>query len=416
MTLDRLDADPDAYRLISETLAGTGVYGIGDGAGAAKPTAFRPPLYPYFLSWMVKDGQLSGSAVALLHATLGVLTVVLTFVTAQKIFFGSRKNALAGVAALLVAIDPILLQQSTLVMTETFATMIASVIVWWWVARCTESSSTSSVIALGILMALAYLCRPTFLVWSGLMAIVLLFTSAKSWSGRFARTGAFATLIAAAVLGWTIRNHRTLGHPVWATTHGGYTLLLANNPSFYEYLRSGKFGTPWNADEFVVAYTHRYDGNPNTEEFWKRDWKNPADTIPIESEVADDRRCYEAARSTINREPGMFAWSCLVRLARLWSPFPHRAAERSSASVYGVGIYYLLFMVALVAGLWRLHRQSKLALWWPAITIVIALSGVHAIYWSNLRMRAPSIPVLAIVAAAAFLPRQEQSAGRNASG
>jgi len=31
--------------------------------------------------------------------------------------------------------------------------------------------------------------------------------------------------------------------------------------------------------------------------------------------------------------------------------------------------------------------------------LAIALSGVHAVYWSNLRMRAPAIPWVALLAA-----------------
>jgi hypothetical protein len=33
------------------------------------------------------------------------------------------------------------------------------------------------------------------------------------------------------------------------------------------------------------------------------------------------------------------------------------------------------------------------------------LTAVHAVYWSNIRMRAPAIPALAILASAAIKPK-----------
>ena len=47
---------------------------------------------------------------------------------------------------------------------------------------------------------------------------------------------------------WAIRNQIVVGRPIVSTTHGGYTLLLGNNPSFYDHLRTAPRGTVWSAD------------------------------------------------------------------------------------------------------------------------------------------------------------------------
>jgi len=39
-----------------------------------------------------------------------------------------------------------------------------------------------------------------------------------------------------------IRNLALFGEPVWTTTHGGYTLALANNPVYYRNVLDGE---PW---------------------------------------------------------------------------------------------------------------------------------------------------------------------------
>ena len=60
-------ADPDAYRTIAETLTNTGVFGVTSASGTPSATAYRPPLYPYVLSLLVLDGELSLYAIAALH-------------------------------------------------------------------------------------------------------------------------------------------------------------------------------------------------------------------------------------------------------------------------------------------------------------------------------------------------------------
>jgi hypothetical protein len=205
---------------------------------------------------------------------------------------------------------------------------------------------------------------------------------------------------------WTLRNTRAIGYPVWATTHGGYTLLLGNNPLFYDYLREGRPGTTWDTERFFVAYAHRYDADPITEAFWKKDWSAVPSLetarVPANfTEHDDDRLAYEAAKATIRREPAMFLWSCGIRVARLWSPFPHHTSDRPWAAVVLVGTYYSMLYLAIAIGLWKLGRDFPHPNWWPALTLVVTLTLVHAVYWSNIRMRAPAMPALAIIAAAA---------------
>ncbi len=419
LNFDPLSADPDAYARISETLAKTGVFGLTPADGRPTPTAFRPPLYPFLLSWLVSSDGLSRTAVAVLHTVLGAVTVLLAFLICKQLIgerLGERPSLLA---AFLVAIDPILIQQSTLVMTETLATALATLVIWWWTQCCEHDfrrfrTSLSAVILLGVLLALAYLCRPTFLVWSALLGGVAVILPQATWRRRVGVPALVLLQVAIAVFIWTERNRRVMGHPIWATSHGGYTLLLANNPSFYDYLREGSFGDVWDAQRFLTAYEHRYDGDPNTEQFWLTDWsaaRRGSVRATAISEAEDDRVCYDAARATIDREPRTFAWSCLVRLGRLWSPLPHHTPGRSWFKVIAVGVYYVLLYTAVILGLRRAGRAVLTAPWWPIWTLAITLSVVHAIYWSNLRMRAPIMPALAVIAAVVIAPRQESECG-----
>lgn len=406
--LDSLDADPDAYRVIAETLAQTGTFGLMGEGDVATPTAFRPPLYPWLLAFFVDDdGHLASHWVAMLHACLGVLTVGLTWDIARR-WWSER---VAWIAAALVTIDPMLLWQSTLVMTETIATALTAMVWWWWVARlsgrptgvtldggepirsCDLSPSRPIIdaVVFGGLLSLTVLCRPTFLVWAAMLVPALFFIGPSCRIRRVARVGVVGLILVATVGLWTLRNVSQLGHPVWATTHGGYTLLLANNDSFYDSLDKSSNGwkpwerTPWDPTEFFAEYEARERGI---------------------DEVSDDRVAYEMAKSTISNRPAMFAWSCIVRATSLWHPFPARTPDRSMMIVLVIGLYQTGLLCMAVLGIAR-HRRS----WWhpnawPAFALVITLTGVHSVYWSNPRMRSPVIPMLAVAVACGMVPRQ----------
>ena len=51
---------------------------------------------------------------------------------------------------------------------------------------------------------------------------------------------------------WMIRNLLQFGEPIWTTTHGGYTLALANNPVYYREVLDGPPGRVWTGhDQWV---------------------------------------------------------------------------------------------------------------------------------------------------------------------
>lgn len=402
---ESLRDDPDAYRVIAETLARTGVFGVPVGVEDARPTAFRPPLYPWLLSWLVDGtGHLSNFAVAILQLFLGGLTVGLTWDIARRLL--SKWPAI--IAAGLVLIDPILLWQSTLVMTETIATALVVLVWWWWIVRIfrvgilppqTETSPTRTqffdAFVLGVLLVLCILCRPTFLVWAAMLTACLPLIGTGRLTGRLAVMGITLIIVGLGVGAWTQRNAAAVGHPVWGTTHGGYTLLLANNDSFYDYLESRPVEPPWrrhawDPDDFFA----KYQLLPRSGDEW-----------------ADDQVTYAAAKRTIAHRPQMFWYSCWIRMTQLWQPFPHATEGRSTAAIVAVGLLqsgvYALILIAAFRHARQLHPRhwrSWIA-WWPAAAIVITLSGVHAVYWSNPRMRSPAVPVLAIAASAAFARR-----------
>lgn len=387
---DTFVADPDAYRAVALNLVDHGCFGHGN-----QPIATRPVLYPLVLAGCRLIDPALWYSLAVVHVVLGVATVVMTYVLAVRWRVGRWSLLAAG----LVAVDPLLLLSSTLVMTETLATFLA-VGSLFAVTRCAEAPSARRASVAGALMALAVLCRPTFLLWMA-PVIALMPLAANDWRGR-AKVFAWSVLAAVVVLSpWAIRNGIQFGKPTPATNHGGFTLLLANNPSFYEYLRSRRFGEVWNAEPFNEGWTAR------------------SKQLAPGDEVAADRLAYSDALAVIRSNPGTFAYACLVRVSRIWGLVPHRTSPDESlvrrVARWMIGVFYAvefflaaIGLVALSRG--RVPRSEVFRGWVWGLLLAAAFTAVHTFYWTNIRMRAPLIPV---VCAAAALGAAQIASWRN---
>lgn len=393
----RLRQDPDAYRQIAENLVQRGVYSRTPLGKPVRPTAFRPPLYPLLLAALNENGHVTSARVATLHVVLGCLTVLLTFLVANSWGLGRA----AWLAAGCVACDPILLNQSAQVMTETVATFLA-ISGLWILTYFTPHKSRRNALVSGLAIGTASLCRPTFLIWAALAGVYLFWNGRTIDWRRIGHVVALAAGVGIALLPWAARNWHALGRPVLATTHGGYTLLLGNNRFFYRHLRTQPWGSVWDARELQVWLEqqvntrHRRDSRTN-------------------EEIYVDQRLYGLAWDAIRREPLMFVYACAVRLMRIWSPLPHQQASLESVARrllrYAVAIWYVaVYAVASVVA-FRHTRRLTAPPWIWGLLLILAFSVVHTVYWSNLRMRAPLMPFAYIVAAAWWLPTEHRRTG-----
>jgi hypothetical protein len=200
------------------------------------------------------------------------------------------------------------------------------------------------------------------------------------WRSALAGLSAFAVGAAVVLAPWAIRNQVQFGRPIITTTHGGYTLLLANNPDFYQWLRSGRWGDVWRSRLLDAAWQTR----------------RPDD------EVQADRLAYREAWKTIAQQPATFAYACLVRLGRLWSPLPHRLTADESAgrrwSRWAVAAWYAAEFLLAAWGVWRMARRTPSSVRW-ALLLVGCVTAVHTVYWTDMRMRGPLMAAVALLAA-----------------
>lgn len=366
--------DPDNYLPLARSLA--------EGRGFCldgRPTAYRPPLYPIVMAPLVAAlGARAGYGVAALHLALGAGTVVLTLRAARR--WGLPPGA-ALAAGAVVALDPVLVSQCRSVMTETLAAFLTAATL----AALARPGLTGAALG-GAGFGLNALCRPSALPMAALTALASLACGPGMGRARVARAAALVGATLAVLAPWAVRNAAAVGEPVWTTTHGGYTLFLANNPVYYAEVVNGPPGAVWTG--------------PNQKRWWDEVNRSARGL----SEPAADRAMRASAMNVIAAQPGDFVRASLARLGRLWGLSPAAAVYprwlRVAAAAWTVPLWLALLAGLTAPPLWRWPRVAA-----PAS--IVALTLVHSLYWTDLRMRAPVLPAVALVAA--YAPRRRRA-------
>jgi len=255
----------------------------------------------------------------------------------------------------------------------------------------------------GLLFGLASLCRPTFFIWTGMCAGYVVVRKPRGES--LVRSAALVAGCLAAMMPWVVRNYCVMGRAVLATTHGGYTVLLGNNRDFYMHLRTRPRGQVWDARELRARLLAEgaHDGHAG---------HAGHDGVGGHPEFAADQRCYRMARAAIREQPGMFVYASVVRMGSLWSPLPHQVkageSQRDTLLRRAVAVWYIVVFSLALVGLWRIGARLWTPPWIWGVLLTVAFTLVHAVYWSDLRMRAPLMPVVCMAAAAVFAVRRDE--------
>jgi len=147
------------------------------------------------------------------------------------------------------------------------------------------------------------------------------------------------------------------------------------------------------------------------EEAFHRDWRTDQQSRAFASEMEMDRFAQSLAMKSIRDEPGTFLWGCVVRQGWFWALWPS-TRQASLWQQRAIGIWYAVVLgwaawggVSLARSRWRKsaatsqRNVSALRHWLPALALLVSLVLVHSVYWSNMRMRAPLVPMLSLLAA-----------------
>ena len=403
---EHLTADHDGYLAHAEMVAnGEGF----SGPSTHRPTAFRPPVYPIAVAVLRVFGLPSAACVAIINGLCSIAVIWLTWVLCRQLQLSERVSM---IATAITAFDPLLVRYTILPMTEVpAAAMLTAAVLTLNVADSatvtrgkirTGRNATVWLILSGIFFGLGSLVRPILLVSCAILVLRRLFLCLKSTTG-FRRSVAIAILpmVAAAmtISPWIIRNALQFGKFIPATTHGGYTLALGNNPDFYRDVVDGDVSFPWPGPQ-LDAWQQRMISDA------------VAQGVPAGNEPAQDAWYYQQAIASMKAQPISFLKSCLLRLRRFCAITPglHDGMPRPVTAL--IAIWYGLIGIGVVAATVRgfaacrqilklkhkghISADRGLADLW---LVVLSFMLLHAVYWTDTRMRAPVMPLACIIAA-----------------
>jgi hypothetical protein len=395
-----LTADNDGYLAHARPIAeGRGYLG----PYSNQPTAFRPPAYPLTLGFLIACGFNDPAAVAIINA-LSTL-IILWFIRTLALQAGLSPGW-SLVTSATAALDPLLVRYSILPMTEVpcAAILLAAVVAFRW-RRTNDSTSAFAASCSGVCFGIGALVRPVVLISCALVTAAELVSSLMRWrsasrssttqssrSSILQITWLVPAVVALLVLApWIIRNAVHFQRFVPATTHGGYTLALGNNPDFYRDVINGADKFPWDGPS-LDAWQHRMIDEILNE------------IGPKGTEPANDAWYYQQAFSAIRADIPSFLKSILLRLHRFWAVTT--AEDQATGRVaIAVGIWYVWLWLGLamerIAAWWLQnshHAAQRRDLW----LVVLSFMLMHSVYWTDTRMRAPIMPMLIVLSIAGW--------------
>lgn len=362
--------------------------------GNTTPMFLRTPGYPSVLAailWVTN----SQWAISPIQAALSVLTVLVTLLVGRRLL-----GPTAGmIAALIVALDPLQFALSGTILTESLTSLLLIGIVAVGAivfVRRPERVRVLSVVALGALVAIATMFRPTTWFFP-VVVVVLLAIQFRRLPRRALVTVflAFLLPIVAVVGGWQVRNHYAV-HSWEVSGSAGVTLYCYNAAS----VNARVAGT-------TLATARRKLGcnadGPNLQgvcpTFWDCTVKHPLANGPGYDEMS------RKGLHIMVKHPVQTAKIVVAGAAReILGPGTDTVGRflhvRSSHALTGVLFVWnlLVWSFALVGAVVAL--RSRWTMFWVfVISLLVYVVAVSAGAEASARFRTPVVPLLAILAA-----------------
>jgi 4-amino-4-deoxy-L-arabinose transferase-like glycosyltransferase len=385
-----LTADSAVYLDLARSI-GQGAYEI-DGV----PHLRRPPGYPVLLAPGAALGQPIAFALAL-QILLGVVTTHLVYASAARLF-----NERAGSrAALLCAVEPVMLVWMATIMPETLFTCLIAGMVYALICYRDRPAFLPAAAA-AVLSAGAALTKPIAFALPLLASAIVLSLATLPWRSRLSKAVLVLCLGYAPMAAWTTRNISVAGSASFSTQIDGVLALSA-----------------------PAAVVAARDGRPFSE---VRSERGTHDTLGV-----GDLRVVRAdgvetllsspveyasihfsgvARTLLN--PGVLPYLVLFQHVPAtgpdapgqtvldygaWAGF-WRAIEERGVLLWTAVVLTLITLAYLVLGVWGAVLMGRSGWFLTSVALyVLVLAGGP---WGQSRFRHPAMPVLCIFAGRAL--------------
>ena len=406
-----LHGDPLFFQQSAARLAqGQGYLNFSLINGTLQPTAVHPPAFSFLLAGLDVAHVQSVDAHRIAMAVISSLGVIAVGLVGRRLV-GPGVGLLA---AALAALDPLWVQWSGLLMSESLYLVIVPTMLLFAI-RCLDRPNRLNFLALGVLVGIATLTRSEAVDFVVLLGVVVVVLMSGRWRQRIVFAAVFLAGVSLFLVPWLIRNDiqmrsLTLSTNEGLTLSGSYAAgtLSPSSPDYGGFDNNAQFGE--------TAILVKFEKPPDHDAHWTE--------ITLSDALKSEAIAY--AKDHVSDLPG----AVLAREGRVWgvyAPGSELAFDDTEdlTGAYGpkqaeqiVNWVLLPFVLLGAVILGRRSRRRLLVVLVPVV--VVALNA--ALFYGSTRLRvaaAPSIEVLAAVGAlwvgGRFFARRERRTSITAS-
>jgi len=353
---------------IARALAARGAYADPYSALPTGPTAHMPPLFPLFLSMVIRFfGGTSTFSIAVFFSCLLMHTVyAVLLVPISRLFFQSEAP---GTAAALLAI--LLPAFPVLPGSEGIYVAVGLMLFCLLSEKCLSgrlSWGTKALVIGGMAGLVLLLSSTTLMV---IVPYLLYLVFGERWPlGRavgFLMAVTFASTLVLAP--WAVRNYYALGSPIFSRDNLGLEIALSNNDS-------AESSQVENLSKGIFESLH-----PTLS-------RNEALQVKALGEVEYNRRKMREGISWIREHPRRFTVLTLQRARDFWFPNPDE-----SVCAYPLWIVTLVSAGGLVL---LIRRRPSTGLFFVSVLVLFPI--VFYLVHSSIRLRLPIVWMTALLA------------------
>ncbi|HHW47690.1 MAG TPA: glycosyltransferase family 39 protein [Clostridiaceae bacterium] len=325
-----------------------------------EPTVFVMPLYPLFLSIVMKIfgyGTAGIQAIRVLQAVISCVTILMVFLIAKRLF--DKKIALFS--AFLVSFYFPNIVTAGYLLTETLFTALLYILLYYSL-KFSDEPSYGNFAILGVLWAAAVLCRPTVAPYPVLLFLYLLMHK-RMKMGKLMKLGAAMSISFIIIMSpWWVRNFMEYGEFIPLTAASGNPMLQGTYVNYVQ--------TPENVVYYKLG-------------------ENAFETNKIEVEIAK-KRIREEFKKDFS---GYLKWFTIGKTKFFWqSPFYWREFLNIDRSIVELTHFFLLTGFAGI----MLSAFKDFTKYMLPISLIVFFNIIHCIYMAFDRYAFPLMPLMSI--------------------
>jgi len=333
--------------------------------GHTGPTAWEPPLYPYFIAGVFKLTGVYTHASALIllsiNSVFSALTCIPIFLIARKCF----SERVAVWTAWAWALLPTVMYWCTRWVWETSLAALLLTLIFSLALKLEEPDGAQPWIAFGLLWGAAALTNTSLLSFLPTSAMWPWYRRWKKGKPSLGGVALASLFFAAMIAPWLVRNYETFARSIFIRSNFGAELRLGNGPG---------------ADGTWMAYLH-----PT---------QNPLELRRYEQmgELAYVSERKREAIEFIRADHARFAWISIKRFVYYWAGRPR------SSGIAGL-IDNSVFLASSVLAFWGLGRalRRRQPGAWLLLWLILFYPAIYYFVYPHARYRHPIEPELGIL-------------------